>query len=71
VTDVDVEVPIGLGAFLKVAGVAATGGHAKLLIQGGRVRVNGAVEMRRGRRLDVGDTVVVGTAEYRVCSSRR
>lgn len=68
--DVDVDVPIVLGAFLKVAGITATGGHAKLLIQGGQVRVNGAVETRRGRRLAAGDTVGVGGGEYRVCSSR-
>jgi ribosome-associated protein len=34
-----------------------TGGEAKLLIQRGDVRVNGAIETRRGRRLQPGDAV--------------
>lgn len=45
---------------LKFFGVAATGGHAKFLIQAGDVRVNGAVETRRKRRIVHGDTVEVG-----------
>jgi ribosome-associated protein len=61
--------PLPLGAFLKVAGVASTGGHAKLLVQEGDVSVNGEVEMRRGRTLQPGDVVGVGGEEYRVCSS--
>lgn len=44
---------------LKVFGVASTGGHAKMLIQGGEVRVNGAVETRRKRQLKDGDLVEV------------
>jgi len=67
--DIEVDAPIALGAFLKVAGATATGGHAKLLIQEGGVRVNEVVETRRGRKLTPGDTVDVGGAEYRVCSS--
>jgi len=51
---------IKLDQFLKWAGVAPTGGQAKLLIQDGAVRVNGAVETRRGRRLHRGDRVEVG-----------
>ncbi|MFA5551336.1 MAG: RNA-binding S4 domain-containing protein [Trueperaceae bacterium] len=42
---------------LKFFGVAATGGHAKHLIQAGEVRVNGVVETRRKRRIVDGDTV--------------
>ena len=61
--------PLPLGAFLKVAGAASTGGHAKLLIQEGEVLVNSAVETRRGRTLQSGDVVAVGGEEYRVCSS--
>jgi ribosome-associated protein len=67
--DILVECPVTLGAFLKLAGGAATGGHAKLMIQEGDVRVNAVVETRRGRKLVAGDTVGVGGAEYRVCSS--
>jgi ribosome-associated protein len=48
-----------LTAALKLAGVAATGGLAKQAIQSGRVRVNGAVETRRKRRLHRGDEIEV------------
>jgi len=49
-----------LGAFLKWAQVADTGGQAKTLIRSGRVKVNGQVELRRGRTLVPGDRVEVG-----------
>jgi ribosome-associated protein len=61
--------PVALGAFLKLAGAAATGGHAKLLVQQGDVRVNGELELRRGRKLVAGDTVAVAGREFTVCSS--
>ena len=67
--DVTVTGPIPLGAFLKLAGVAGTGGHAKVIIQSGDVTVNGEVETRRGRTLQVGDVVAVGGRDFRVCSS--
>lgn len=67
--DIFVVCPVPLGAFLKLAGAASTGGHAKLMIQEGDVRVNEAVETRRGRKLVAGDAVSVGGEEYRVCSS--
>lgn len=48
---------IKLEQFLKRIGVVQTGGQAKLLIQAGEVKVNGAVETRRGRKLVTGDRV--------------
>lgn len=48
---------IKLDQFLKFQGLAQTGGQAKLLIQSGEVRVNGAIETRRGRKLVKGDRV--------------
>jgi ribosome-associated protein len=56
---VPVEGDIRLGQFLKLAGVADTGAHARLLLADGEVTVNGEVEERRGRQLAVGDVVVV------------
>lgn len=50
---------IALGAFLKWAGLVDTGGGAKALIAARSVRVNGVVEMRRGRQLRPGDRVGV------------
>lgn len=55
---------ITLGDFLKWAGAAETGGRAKQMVQAGTVRVNGAVERRRGRRLAPGDRVAAGGREY-------
>jgi ribosome-associated protein len=54
---VPVELPITLGQFLKVAGIASTGGEAKYLIVSGHVLVNGQPELRRGRHLGLGDIV--------------
>ena len=59
---------ITLGAFLKWAGIADTGGAAKALAQRGNVAVNGVVERRRGRELRAGDVVAVGGREYRVAN---
>jgi ribosome-associated protein len=50
---------IKLDQFLKHMQVVATGGQAKFLVQDGEVRVNDAVETRRGRKLVNGDCVEV------------
>jgi len=57
---------IRLDQFLKLQDVVPTGGQAKILIQYGEVRVNGEVETRRGRKLQIGDVVEVGDQEFRV-----
>jgi len=48
---------IKLDALLKFAGVAETGGEAKLLVEDGEVEVNGEVCRARGRKLRPGDQV--------------
>lgn len=48
---------IKLDQFLKLMGIVATGGQAKMLIQAGAVLVNGEVETRRGRKLVIGDRI--------------
>lgn len=55
-TEQKAEATIHLDQFLKTCGVA-TGGQAKLLIQGGEILVNGEVETRRRKQLRVGDEV--------------
>ena len=50
---------ITIGQALKAANIIGTGGEAKILIQGGEVRVNGEIETRRGRKLHEGDVVEV------------
>lgn len=58
--------PLELAQFLKILGVVGSGGTAKVLIQGGEVQVNGAVETRRGRKLQPGDTVSYGGETWTV-----
>lgn len=57
---------IKLDQFLKWMGVTQTGGEAKLIIQDGLVMVNGVTETRRGRRLQIGDSVTVQGRTYKV-----
>jgi len=59
-------VTIKLDQFLKLTGAVETGGQAKLLIQGGEVRVNGELETRRGRKLIPGDVVELEGESYAV-----
>ena len=53
---------IKLDSLLKLAGAVSTGGEAKLLIQDGRVAVNGETCTRRGKKLRPGDTAVLEDA---------
>jgi ribosome-associated protein len=57
---------IRLGQFLKLACLVDTGGEAKIRIQYGEVKVNGEVEIRRGRQLKPGDLVELGGASAQV-----
>ncbi|HZG92898.1 MAG TPA: RNA-binding S4 domain-containing protein [Pseudonocardia sp.] len=57
--------PIRLGQFLKLAGLAEDGGHARALLADGAVRVNGRPETRRGAQLAPGDVIAVGALRAR------
>ena len=46
-----------LDQFLKWNNIVASGGEAKMLINSGLVKVNGEIEKRRGRKLNIGDIV--------------
>lgn len=48
---------IKLGQALKAAGLVASGADAKSEILEGRVKVNGQVEIQRGKKLHQGDIV--------------
>lgn len=50
---------IRMDQFLKFAGVAETGGHAKQMIQEGIVLCNGEACTQRGKKLYPGDEVQV------------
>lgn len=51
---------IKLQDLLKFAGAVETGGDAKLIIQEGRVKVNGETCTMRGKKIRPGDTVTLG-----------
>ena len=59
---------IKLDAFLKYANIAQTGGHGKILIQEGKILVNGEVCTQRGRKLKNGDVVTADGRDYSIVS---
>ena len=66
------DIPIGgevirLGQFLKFAGLFDSGGNVKEAIINGHVAVNGEVDRRRGRQLQLGDIVGFDGRRVRVC----
>ncbi len=65
------DVPVGddgirLGQFVKFAGLLDTGGNVKEAIIDGYVTVNGEVDRRRGRQLQIGDVVAFEGRQVRV-----
>ena len=58
---------IKLGQALKLSGMVESGLDAKLFIQDGEVKVNGEVEIRRGRKLYKGDQVEFDGEEFTIC----
>jgi len=51
------SVALCLYQFLKMNAIADTGGHAKVMIQAGEVKLNGQIETRRRKKLSMGDVV--------------
>lgn len=57
---------IKLSQFLKWAAVVETGAEANHLIREGKVKVNGEVELRRGKKLRIGDIVEIDDHQFLV-----
>ncbi|MDE6519424.1 MAG: RNA-binding S4 domain-containing protein [Ruminococcus sp.] len=58
---------IKLDALLKFASLVGSGGEAKVLIQDGKVLVNGEICTMRGKKIHSGDTVaIIGEDEVKV-----
>ncbi len=58
VKDIFIETEfIRLDSALKLADAVQSGGHAKVIIQNGEVKVNGEVCDMRGKKLHVGDEI--------------
>ncbi|NMH97102.1 RNA-binding S4 domain-containing protein [Pseudonocardia acidicola] len=71
IQDVEIaEEPIRLGQFLKLAGIAEDGGHARELLEAEQVLLNGRLETRRGAQLRAGDVVAVGERRARPVAPR-
>lgn len=50
---------IDLDQLLKLCGAVETGGQAKMVIQDELVKVNGQLETRRRRKIQIGDVVEI------------
>lgn len=56
---------IKLDQFLKYVGIAETGGEGKIIIKKGKVKVNGEVTTKRGKKIKKGDIIkVADIGEY-------
>ena len=57
---------IRLDSALKLASVVSTGGHAKMVIQNGEVKVNGEICTARGKKIHPGEKVEFDRVVYEV-----
>lgn len=57
---------IKLDQLLKLAGMVDSGGHAKLVILSGDVKVNGQIIVQRGKKVRVGDKVTYKNIEMEI-----
>jgi ribosome-associated protein len=62
----DGEEFILLQSLLKAGGLSDTGGSAKHAIVGGEVKVDGEVEIRRGKKIRAGQVVSYAGKEIKV-----
>ena len=58
---------IRLDSAMKLADMVVTGGHAKIVIQEGEVKVNGEVCTMRGKKLYPGDKFSFDGDVYLIC----
>ena len=57
---------IRLDSFLKLCDAVQSGGHAKLVIQDGEIKVNGEVCTMRGKKLHKGDKIEFDNKIYEI-----
>ena len=57
---------IKLGQALKLAGLVESGVDAKIRIQEGFVKVNGEVEVQRGKKIHPGDIIELNGQQIKV-----
>ena len=59
---------IKLGQALKLAGLVESGVDAKIRIQEGFVKVNGEVEVQRGKKIHPGDVIELNGQQIKVAA---
>lgn len=57
---------IRLDAFLKLCDAVQSGGHAKIVIQDGEIKVNNEICTQRGKKLHTGDKVEFENKVYEI-----
>ena len=57
---------IKLDQFLKMVNIAGSGGQAKIMIISVDVKVNGAVETQRGKKLRSGDMIEAEGRKFQI-----
>ncbi|MBD5517464.1 MAG: RNA-binding S4 domain-containing protein [Lachnospiraceae bacterium] len=57
---------IKLGQALKLAGLVESGVDAKIRIQEGFVKVNGEVEVQRGKKIHPGDVIELDGTQIKI-----
>jgi ribosome-associated protein len=62
---------IELNKFLKFENLVESGGHAKLVIADGQVRLNGKVVVQTRRKLRDGDVVTVAGEQYQIVAVQK
>ena len=61
---------IPLIGLLKHMGLAATGGHASMMVTEGDVKVNGEIELQKRKKLRNGDEVLIEGHRISLVSSK-
>ncbi len=57
---------IKLDQFLKWTGMVSCGSDAKIAIDSGKIKVNGEIETRRGRKLRINDVIEIEKRIFRI-----
>jgi ribosome-associated protein len=60
---------IELIKLLKLLGFAETGGHAKIMVEKGEVKLNGKTEFRKRAKLKPGDLIDISNEKIRIVKS--
>jgi ribosome-associated protein len=64
-----IKVPVELYKILKFEGLVGSGAEAKAVIAEGQVKVNGAVETQKRKKIVPGDTIEFGDEKLTVVLS--